>query len=188
MNELRSNQVELRAQTTDDGGWSFDGYAVLWDSPSTVIPSQRGPFREVFRKHAFVLADDVYSTFNHDTALLLGRISAGTLTVTPDDKGLYFCVYPCQTSYSDDLRSLISSGNIWGASFGFNKIEDKWDRVDGELIRTVTQARLFDVSPVTCPTFEDTSVALRSLDTWEKRQPDHWIDWVTLKLKISELS
>jgi hypothetical protein len=52
-------------------------------------------------------------------------------------------------------------------SFGFLALEDKWEskEVDGEPIdhRTITKARLYDVSPVTFPAYTQTDVSIRSV-------------------------
>ena len=53
-------------------------------------------------------------------------------------------------------------------SFGFRIEEDKWEEKAGkETIRTlVSIAELPDVSPVTYPAYQETEVALRSLEEW----------------------
>ncbi|MDN6261135.1 MAG: HK97 family phage prohead protease, partial [Staphylococcus simulans] len=91
------------------------------------------------------------------------------LSLTVDDKGLYFrCQLP-NTTYARDLYENIKLGNVNQCSFGFS-IEEDGDtferRSDGLFKRTVNKIKaLFDVSIVTYPAYEETDVApaLRSI-------------------------
>lgn len=109
---------------------------------------------------------DVRALFNHNADLLLGRQSAGTLRLKVDDGGLAFEVDLPDTSYANDLRTLVARGDVTGASFGFVPGDDDWSRApDGSQIRTHTSvAELVDVSPVTWPAYSSTDVALRHFD------------------------
>lgn len=57
-----------------------------------VIRPGFGSFREVIKPGAFddVLGDDVRALFNHDPNFILGRSSAGTLSLSVDDRGLRY--------------------------------------------------------------------------------------------------
>lgn len=109
---------------------------------------------------------DVRALFNHNPDLLLGRQSAGTLRLKVDGEGLAFEVDLPDTAYANDLRALVSRGDVTGASFGFVPGTDEWSQApDGSQIRTHTSvAELVDVSPVTWPAYDSTDVALRHFD------------------------
>lgn len=110
---------------------------------------------------------DVVALINHDPAMLLGRQSAGTVRVKVDDEGLAFEVDLPDTSYANDLRKLISRGDMTGASFGFLPGDDgTWTRTeDGSQLHTInTVTYLRDVSPVTFPAYDGAGVALRNYD------------------------
>lgn len=114
---------------------------------------------------------DVRALFNHDPALLLGRQSAGTLRLDVDERGLAMEIDVPETSYGDDLLTLVRRGDLTGASFGFVPGEDAWSKApDGLKLRDHTSlAELRDVSPVAFPAYDGTEVALRSV-TFDHRR------------------
>ena len=61
-----------------------------------------------------------------------------------------------------------------GCSFSFTVAEDEWkNNEDGTSERTIVKIReLFDVGPVTYPAYPDTTVAVRSLEAFKKKQED----------------
>lgn len=109
---------------------------------------------------------DVRALIDHDPSKLLGRQSAGTLRLKVDGEGLAFEVDLPDTTYANDLRTLLRRGDLTGASFGFVPGEDNWSRGPGGVeLRTHTSVkRLVDVSAVTFPAYEGAGVALRHYD------------------------
>lgn len=164
MPDLMRMAVELRsAEVTDN---TLHGHAAVFGQTAE-LPGHY----EVLHRSAFdaVLADkatDVRALFNHDPAKLLGRQGAGTLRLDTDDVGLRFEIDLPDTSYANDLRSLVARGDLTGASFGFVPGADAWDRApDGRQRRSHTSvSKLLDVSPVTFPAYSGASVALRSMN------------------------
>jgi HK97 family phage prohead protease len=157
------SKAEVRAKA--DGSKVITGYAAMFDSLSEDL----GGFREVIKPGAFTksLANgaDVRALFNHDDNMVLGRTSAGTLRLTEDNIGLRFeCDLP-DTSYANDLHTSIKRGDINQCSFGFYCRADNWiptAQAPGTL-REVLEADVFDVSPVTFPAYQSTSLSARSL-------------------------
>lgn len=156
--------VEMRAKAEGETP-TISGYAAMFNE-ETVIG---GWFREVIAPGAFteaVRGDDVRALFNHDSNIVLGRTKSGTLRLTEDTKGLFYDVTPPNTQAANDVRELIMRGDVSGSSFGFTVEEENWDETPvkrGLLpLRTITKASLFDVSPVTFPAYEATSVSARS--------------------------
>lgn len=130
--------------------------------------------------------DDIRVLFNHDPSLILGRTRAETATVRSTDRGLEYSVKLADTSIGRDVREHASRGDISGSSCGWFVEEEEWV-TDGERnIRNLHRLRLFDVSPVTFPAYEDTSVstrdALQSYREWAKQN-----DWPGLALAELEL-
>jgi Escherichia/Staphylococcus phage prohead protease len=126
-----------------------------------------------FAKGAFTAAlsradVDVRAFWNHETSLLLGRQSAGTVRVSEDEEGLVYEVDLPDTSYAADLKALIARGDVTESSFGI--LPDKYALIkapDGKTVQRHTSvAELFDVSPVSIPAFVGTNLQLhsRSLD------------------------
>ena len=175
--EVFSFEAELRAAVDEATGEpTITGYAAVWDSISSVpmkAPDGRPYFERIARGafSEFLLDPTVACFWDHKTDKILGRVGAGTLDRAEDDHGLRFTCRPPRTSYAADLLQSIERRDVWGCSLGFFKRADEWTRdANDRLIRTITKARLFEVSPVSIPAYRETGVALRSLAAWESRE------------------
>jgi len=150
--------VELRAELQGD---TLAGRAAVFGRPAR-LPGHW----EQLAPGAFDAAlerSDPRALVNHDRSLVLGRRSAGTLRLAADDDALLFEIDLPDTAYARDLRTLVGRGDIDGMSFGFTPGDDTWSTApDGAQLRTHTSVeRLVDISVVTFPAYEGTSVALR---------------------------
>ena len=69
-----------------------------------------------------------------------------------------------------ELDSAIKRGDISGMSFAFLVDRDRWDDLDSDYPkRTITHiSEIFEVSAVTWPAYEQTSISSRSLDSGKK--------------------
>jgi HK97 family phage prohead protease len=156
---------EIRAMETikavDDEQMIVEGYALRFNTLSNDL----GGFVETISPEALKDADlsDVRCLIDHDSSKVLGRTVSETLELNVDDEGLHFrCQLP-NTTYSKDLYENIRLGNISQCSFGFILDENEGDsfekRDDGLFKRTLRKIKsLFDVSVVTYPAYNDTSV------------------------------
>lgn len=165
--------VEQRA----DGGTTLRGISPPWDSLSVDL----GGFREKFSPTAFdkILGRhkndprgpvDVVGLFNHDDSQLLARTTNGTLRLSKEPRGLGAELDLPGTQLGKDLAVLIRSKTLYGASFAFSvdAAGEQWTQDEkGTAIRTVTDAQLYDWSPVTRPAYPSSSVGLRSLEAWK---------------------
>ena len=146
----------------------LQGYALTFDSLSEDL----GYFREIIRKGALdnCKMDNVVLNVNNDMDKPLARNNKGngigTLTLTVDEKGLFFDAIPTDTSYSRDLISNMEAGIIDKCSFAFSLDwqDDEsqtwdWDTNNrGYDLRTINKIKeIFDVSIVTNPAYESTS-------------------------------
>lgn len=146
----------------------LQGYALIFDSLSEDL----GYFREIIKKGALdnCKMDNVVLNINHDMDKPLARNNKyngiGALTLTVDEKGLFFDAIPTDTTYSRDLISNMRAGIIDKCSFAFtldwkdNEVQT-WDWDDngrGYDLRTIYKIKeIFDVSIVTNPAYESTS-------------------------------
>lgn len=161
-----SSNFELR-EVGEDKQIHLQGYALTFDTVSEDLG-----FRETIRKGALDSAnmDDVVLNFNHDMSKPLARNNKtdgrGSLTLTVDEKGLFFDAIPTDTTYSRDLLENMKEGLIGKCSFAFsldyNDDEAQtWDWDNGTRgydFRTINKIeRLYDVSIVTNPAYESTS-------------------------------
>lgn len=159
---LSKKGLELRTLANDSGGTDtvIAGTAIPYGSSS----EEMWGFREIIAPGAFAhaLSGDIRCLWNHDTGKPLGRTSSNTLTLTDTKDGLqYECKLP-NNSWGIDAREAISRGDVTGTSFGFRVREDDWVYVENQLIRTILEAELFEVSPVTFPAYPESSVEARS--------------------------
>ena len=141
------------------------GYAAMFG----VRSEDFGGWVEVISPDAFTAClatnPDVRALFNHDPNVVLGRTASGTLTIAQDATGLKYEIDPPETQAARDLLVSMSRGDISQSSFGFICRDSSWgyDELTGVEIRTVKQADLFDVSPVTFPATTATTSGIRSL-------------------------
>lgn len=168
-NEIRTtSNFELReVGEGEDKELRIQGYALTFDSISEDLG-----FREVIRKGALDDTDmsDVVLNINHDNSKVLARNNKtdgpGSLTLSVDDKGLFFDASPTNTTYAKDLIENMRSGIIGKCSFAFrldytDRDAQTWDWAKSEDdfdMRTIHKIKsIHDVSVVTTPAYESTS-------------------------------
>ena len=182
--ELLTNRIEIRED--DDGKRTLTGYAVKWEKKSKVLGYFR-KFREQFRKGAFADSlekDDQRFLWSHDTSKVLGRTKNGTLRLEEDDIGLRFELDLPNTTLGNDTYESIKRGDVDGVSFGFRVESDEIHEPDDDLpLRTVTKARLLEVSAVAFPAYPDSEVSARGYDPLKVYQ-DELEEREQLKSKI----
>ena len=168
--ERRTLHSEFRVEQREDGKKLIRGHAAVFNSETDL-----GWFRERIAPGAFsesIGKDDVRALFNHDENFILGRNKAGTLTMREDEQGLYVEIDPPDTQVARDLVTSIERGDISQMSFGFQTIKDSWETEENAAkdLRTLEKVKLWDVSPVTFPAYQETDVAVRCHDCWSQSQ------------------
>jgi hypothetical protein len=158
--EYRIFKTELRAAS--DASPSIQGYAAVFNSQTDI-----GFYREQIAPGAFSRAirdnQDVRALFNHNPDHVIGRTKSGTLTLSEDNTGLKFNCNMPDTQMGRDVHTLIQRGDIDQCSFGFVVRDEEVTYDDkGDCLRTIKDADLFDISAVTYPAYESTSVEARS--------------------------
>lgn len=165
--EMRDLAGELELRETEDGKRTLAGYAVKWEKKSHVLGYFR-KFREQFKKGAFADSlgkDDQRFLWSHDPSKVLGRTKNNTLRLQEDDIGLRFELDLPDTSLGNDTYASIKRGDVDGVSFGFKKESDEISEPDDDLpLRTVTKAKLVEVSAVAFPAYPDSEVSARGYD------------------------
>lgn len=156
---------ELRVLDQDEANATkpkLRGHAAVFNS----LSERMYGFREIILPGAFtdaIVNDDVRALWNHNPDYVLGRNRAKTLGLSEDATGLAVEIDPPDTQWARDLLVSIRRGDVTQMSFGFQVLSERWEKKDGEVIRTLTKLRLFDVSPVTYPAYPATDVSVRSL-------------------------
>ena len=141
------------------------------------VSEDMGGWREVFAPESVELDPDLRMLFDHQTSMVIGRQSAGTLDAMDDGSGIVATGYPPDTSWARDLRTSMERGDIDQMSFRFLALEDDIAWVPSEatpdggyVLRTVLRARVSELSVVAIPAYPQTVALARASVTGELRR------------------
>ena len=172
---IKIKNAEIRLSNGDNAkGVEIVGYAAVFNQPI-----DRFGLEEVIMPGAFTRAieeeQDVRALIDHDSRLLLGRTKSGTLSLKEDDIGLAVTIKPPRTTFADDVIESIKRGDLDGMSFAFVAKKQTFIEEGDKTIRQLHDLDVEDVSVVTFPANEGTSVNLRSgLNTSELNRLMEW--------------
>lgn len=167
--EQRGNPQPVEIRAGDNGEIRIEGYAAVFNQDADIA----GMFVERIAPGAFASAvgrDDVVLLVNHDD-LPLARTRSGTLMLREDAQGLH--VAATLDGTDPDVQRVypkMKRGDLDKMSFAFRAVRQEWDESANPPRRTILEAELYDVSIVTTPAYEGTSVALRSLDARRRQK------------------
>jgi len=129
------------------------GWAAVFNSRSVDL----GGFVEIIDPGAFretLTTADVRLLVNHDgNGLPLARTKSGTLRLFVDRKGLKFDAELPSTEAGRSAWEAVRRGDVDGMSFGFSVVRDSWQRSGGEVVRTLLEVSLAEVSLVGWPAY-----------------------------------
>jgi hypothetical protein len=169
MKEIRAFDFEVRAEETDRGK-VLTGQPIVYDERTDL-----GWYDEIIDNGALAETDlrDVRFLVNHNTDMIpLARSRNNNANSTMqmevvEGKGMSIRV-DLDTENNAEARSLYSAverGDISGMSFMFIVDKDSWDDINTEHptrhVRSIS--RVFEVSAVTFPAYEATSIQARGL-------------------------
>ena len=173
--QARSQATQFRAAETE-GKKYIEGYFAVFDGTYELWPGAT----ESIDSKAFdgALDDDIRALINHDTTLVLGRNKAGTLELKVDKKGLWGRIEINEKDQDAmNLYARVERGDVNQCSFGFVILEEDTTYNDDNTVHwTIKRVKLYEVSVVTFPAYEDTSVQARKKDYEQikKRQIEKW--------------
>jgi len=136
----------------------IEGRAMVYNALSEDL----GGFRERFLPGAAELDADLLALFDHDTSRVLGRTSAETLEATDGPDGVDMVAYPPETTWARDMRVSMERGDIKHMSFRFIPLEEDWEVLGDQVVRTVKRAEILELSVVSMPAYQQTSAEARS--------------------------
>jgi HK97 family phage prohead protease len=155
---------EMEIRKTQNEKNLIGGYAAKFE----MLSEDLGGFREKIRKGAFKQSlgeRGVLAFWNHNTDIVLGNTKNNTLKVWEDDVGLRFELEMPDTNSGMDAFKIIQRGDASGVSFGFRTRVDEWDESNrNDIIRTLVDVSLYEVSPTSMPAYPQTNVSARSLE------------------------
>lgn len=178
--------VNTNFETRDDeNNPTISGYFVVFN--------QEGDFdtmmSESIDRHALdnTINGDIRALNNHDTSKVLGRTTNGTLQLRIDDYGVWgeIAINP-KDSEAMNLYQRVKRGDVSQCSFGFDILrQEPITREDGGTHWNVKEVKLYEVSPVTFPFYETTSISARNrqLDEIKKEKEEAWKENLMKKLK-----
>ena len=157
--------IETGFQTREaEGGPIIEGYFAVFNSDYEIWP---GAIEQV-APGAFTsaLGGDIRALADHDTRIVLGRTTAGTLELREDDRGLYGSIkINPEDQEAMNLYHRVQRGDVTQCSFGFDIVaEDYEHRPDGSDLWIIRDVVLYEVSVVTFPAYAETSVQARRDD------------------------
>lgn len=122
--------------------------------------------------------EDIRALIDHETRLVLGRTTAGTLMLRPDEKGLYGEITINRNDTDAmNLYARNQRGDVNQCSFGFDPIDIEYiTQADGTVLDVVRKVKLYEVSIVTFPAYESTTASARSASD-EARHAEHLKRW-----------
>lgn len=165
--EIRMLATELELRETEDKKRTISGYAVKWEQLSGKL-GWYFRFRERFRKGAFTETlknDEQKCLWNHNRDIILGSTKNGTLRISEDDIGLRFENDLPESEWGNNVYESIKRKDVEGVSFGFRMLGEEWDEADpDDRIRTVTKAKLGEISPTAFPAYPQSEVQAREMD------------------------
>jgi HK97 family phage prohead protease len=141
---------------------NISGYAARFGD-ATIIA---GEFREKLAPGAFTRTlreqPDVVMLLDHDSGRVLGRTSAGTLTLREDRIGLWFSLdVDPSTPEGQTALGTVGRQDVKGCSFGFRVRAERWEDGGERLpLRIIEDVDLYEITLTAFPAYESTSASI----------------------------
>lgn len=170
--ELRAYMCDVLTRNDETHGNILEGIPIVYDAETDI----GGMWKEIIDRGALDQADlkDVRFLVNHDTeSIPLARSrnnnENSTMQMTVEEDGLHVRV-DLDTEgnpRAKELYSAIRRQDVSGMSFMFTVKDDRWEDVDSDYpTRHITAlGKIFEVSAVTFPAYEQTSINARSVES-----------------------
>lgn len=163
--EIRKHEYKLEIRQDENEEYpTITGYALVFNKQTDM-----GYFIEEIDSRSLDDADitDVVALFNHDENMPLARTgSVNNLMLTVDNVGLKY-EFKAMNEDGEKVAENIKLGIIRGSSFAFTTKSAEWtENIDnnGKSLRKITSIeKIYDVSPVINPAYNDTSVFARCM-------------------------
>lgn len=173
--QMRGVPGSFKTRAEESGDMFISGYFAVFGSEYELWPGAS----ESVDPHAFdeALDDDIRCLINHDTRLVLGRNIAGTLQLRVEEKGLWGEV---EINPNDqdavNVYERVKRGDVNQCSFGFDIVAEEFEDRGDSVHWTIKAVKLYEVSVVTFPAYEETGVEARKrqVEDIRKRKNESW--------------
>lgn len=170
--QYRNMELRAVANGAEKPEYRVSGYSTMFNQPFVLYRGKwdgtEYEIREQVDSHAFDTCDmsDVIFNLNHE-GRVFARQSNGTLKLSIEEKGLHVNAYLGGTEEGRKIHQEIEGGYLTKMSYRFVVEDDKTEEfTEGEkrvILRTITKIRkLYDVSVVSIPADDHTSISARS--------------------------
>lgn len=182
--QKRTAQGKFKTRAEENGDMFISGYFAVFGKDYEIFDGAI----ETVSNTAFdgALNDDIRCLINHESMYVLGRTTSGTLTLRVDSVGLFGEVKINPNDQDAvNLYERVKRGDVNQCSFGFDILEESYEDFGDFVKWTITKVKLYEVSIVTFPAYEDTSVTARSkqLKDIKRRELDTYKNNILKKLK-----
>ena len=159
--QMRSVASEFQTRADEGTGDLYiSGYFSVFNSNYEIWPGAT----ESVSPEAFdgALSDDIRCLIDHETRLVLGR-----------------------NQDAMNLFERVKRGDVNQCSFGFEILDEEFEDRGTEVHWTIKKVKLYEVSVVTFPAYDETEVSARKQDyrAIQKRKHEAWKDQALKKLK-----
>jgi HK97 family phage prohead protease len=162
----RRFDFQARAQEVEgqDPELWVEGYAARFNSPTVLFEIEGIEYSEQISRDAFTdcKMEDVIFNYNHG-GKVMARTRNKTLQLAADDTGLFIRARLDGTDEGRRLYDEISKGYIDRMSFRFTIGSEAYD-YEHRMWSVLRVKRLYDVSAVDIPAYDDTSISARMAD------------------------
>lgn len=171
--DQRRCRGHMLTRESEGGAPVLAGYAATWLDEYQL----RSDLFERFARGAFTktLSEDrdIVSLWNHDSNLPLASVGqeGEQLRLAEDDVGLH-CVIPLMdTEQHRHYAQLVATKRVSKMSHGFSIRKHEQERTKDRVLNTITDVRLYEVSPVVFPANPDTEIGVkRAIEAYEALQ------------------
>lgn len=173
--QMRGVPGSFKTRAEESGDMFISGYFAVFGSEYELWPGAS----ESVDPHAFdeALEDDIRCLINHDTRLVLGRNIAGTLQLRVEEKGLWGEVKINPNDQDAvNVYERVKRGDVNQCSFGFDIVAEEFEDRGDSVHWTIKAVKLYEVSVVTFPAYEETGVEARKrqVEDIRKRKNESW--------------
>lgn len=170
-NDRQRRMIPCDYATREENGKKYiEGYFAVFGSTYELWPGAT----ESVAPTAFdgALGDDIRCLIDHETRLVLGRNTAGTLALRVDERGLWGRVEINEKDTDAmNLYARVERGDVSQCSFGFEILDEETEyQAGGSVHWTIKKVKLYEVSVVTFPAYKDTGVQARKDEFAQMKQ------------------